>query len=501
MKAYKGLLFLIVFIIANNHKANSQHSFINQYIDIASVGLKAYSCTEGKDSNYLLAAFGYNPANLDSNLLILKLKRNGDTLWTKYYDLSVSLEIPRHIIATDDSGFVVSGDNFIMKADRNGNVDWLKLINGKSVKWIEPIPEGYIFCLTAIQGSIGDNFILKTDPLGNLISFHELTAGLQNWLYRISRLRNGDYAISAAIYSHAFAIAHVLFTDSNLNVKATLSIEGEFVQCIETSDKDLVVAYSSSQGTNVLRMDTTGNIKWIKYLNPYCAPSSIDTLADGGIIICGSDNLYPVPSEFYISKFDSTGNLFQTDIFCCFDELPLVKTTSDGGYITFLNDSVTDGTINFIKDSPVGYSRCLQSDSGSTTASNQMPQYFVFALSWFTVSPLQLVNDTASIYSGCVRSQLCTTTDIQNEWVKSDYFQAVPNPLMNSFSLLFKSVLNESLKVEIYDQVGRIVYEEYHNKFAENFLSLNLSVPSGFYFVNVISGNNFSSKKIVVIRN
>lgn len=493
------LKYLFFFIIVFNTKLHSQNSFINQYTANVN-GLRAYSCTEARDGNYLLAAFGYSTSTLDDNLLVIKLDTNGDTLWTKFYDMSITHEIPRDIMATADSGFVVSGDGFIMKSDIDGNAEWIKLANTYSVKWIESIPEGYAFCISDIQGSPTYNYILKTDFAGNRLSAYIMYGGVYNWLYQMVRLSSGDYAVSVASYSHTEPFAYLLITDSNLNVKSYLYGEGDNMRCIESSDNDLILTYASASSDLVLKMDTMGTIKWIKYFDAGYYPASIDTMADGGVIICGNYYWHGDSASLYISRFDSTGNLVQTDLLCCYADKPLVRSTSDGGYITFMNDSLYQRAIDFVKEGPVGSTGCIQRDTGNSSSALQMPQYFVNSSGWFSPTPLTLFDDLVVVSSGCMANRVCISTAVKNELIRPNHFRVVPNPVNDHFRIVFDADLHESGRVEIYNQMGKLVYDRYHEFSAGIPCSINTSLLSGLYFVNITSNRSHSSERIIVIR-
>jgi hypothetical protein len=490
------LKYILCFIIIFNNELLAQNSFVNQYTANVST-LKGYSCVEAKDGTYLLAAFGFSVSALDDNLLILKMNGTGDTLWTKFYDLSIPEEIPRDIMATADSGFIVSGDGFIMKAGMDGNTEWIKLTNTRSVKWIESIPEGYAFCLSDMQGSPIYNYILKTDFAGNFLSAFNMSGGVQNWLYQIDRLISGDYAVSAALYSHTTPFAYLLLTDSNMNVKSFLYGEGNNMRCMESNDHDLILTYAGDAGDHVLKMDTVGNIKWIKYFDAGYYPASIDTITDGGVVISGNYFWLGDSASLFVSRFDSTGNLVQTDLFCCYDDKALVRSTSDGGYITFLTDSLYQRGIDFVKHGPLGSTSCVQSGAGSSSTALQIPQYFVSSPLWFGSTTLPLLDDTAIVYSGCNLSRLCISTEITHENFRPNQFQVVPNPVSDKFRIVFGDEFLDCRQFTIYDLLGNIIIASALDAKAQQ-IDLS-SIRDGIYFVELLCRDQKITKRIAKI--
>ena len=499
MKSFKILFFILFFV---HLKMNAQYGFINQYSSLSGEAFKAYSCGQSADGNYLIAAYGYNPDALDSTLLILKIDNQGDTLWTRFYNISTAAEIPRHLLITADSGFVVTGDNFIMKADSMGNVEWLKIIYGKTGKWIEKIPEGFIFCLLDISLSSSDSYFLKTDPAGNYISSYKMTNGIHDGLHQITRLVSGDFAISATIYSHTTSRAVLFLADSNLNIKASLDLEGDVMHCIQSIDNDLILTYYNNyslQGTGILKMDTMGNIKWHHALHPAYTPTGIDTLSNGGIIICGYVHYSVSPSNLFISKFDSTGTLFQTDLLCCHEGAPHLRTTSDGGFIAFINDTSAGSSMKVIKEAPPLSSGCFSSDSGFTSAPDQHPFLFVFSSGGINAFPIFLQDDTATVSSGCLEDKLCFTLEISDPAFMENGMLISPNPSTGNFKIHFYPSIKEVGSIIVYNQLGTVVYEQENIVLNDAAFSIDLIELPGIYFLKARTDNNIYSGKLLLV--
>lgn len=67
----------------------------------------------------------------------MKLKPDGDTVWSRIYGYSADHMLPYDIAVTPDSGAIICGDTdfggasgFVMKIDKNGNIEWATTITG-----------------------------------------------------------------------------------------------------------------------------------------------------------------------------------------------------------------------------------------------------------------------------------------------------------------------------------------------------------------------------------
>ena len=495
----KILLFSFIFFIIRSTESIGQNSFVSRFANFSGSGTKAYSCTQSSDDNFLIAAKGYNTSIQDTDLFILKLNALGDTIWTKYYNFLNTPEIPHHILATADSGFIVTGDNFIMKADINGNEQWLKILNGKSGTWIAKTPRGYVMCAKQIPLCTDKcNYILELEDNGSLINSYNFIAGVQNWLYQILRMSNGDYLISTAVYSHAFPHAILQVTDSNFVGKWTLDCEGIDAYCIETSDKNLVMFCNGLSGKGIWKLDTLGNILWGKKFNTSFKPGGIDTLANGGILAIGYLPYSTFPGSIFIIALDSSGTFLYADSICCYKDKPSLKSTMDGGFITIANDSSISGSIKVIKVAPPGTTSCIESYEENVTDFLAEPFYFEWPDHWFPPYQITMTSDTAEVTSGCIVDRICFTVNTP-EIFKSDYsFNIFPNPAHSNFKLVVNDNLNEERLMTIVNQLGAIVYEKQIEGYSGFTIELNL-VNKGIYFVKVAGKKSTSTQKLVLI--
>ncbi len=142
VKLFFSLAFLLITI---NYTSFAQQFFIKGYEDLGtSPSAHPYSFSLAIDGNYYIAATGYDYSSTYEGLFIIKTDPLGDTLWSKLFQLTSNIHVPRTILATPDSGCIVGGDDFIFKMDKDGNSQWVKYNFNKSIISIAKTPAVYL---------------------------------------------------------------------------------------------------------------------------------------------------------------------------------------------------------------------------------------------------------------------------------------------------------------------------------------------------------------------
>ncbi|WP_165836471.1 T9SS type A sorting domain-containing protein [Taibaiella soli] len=185
------------------------------------------------DGGYIAVGFGAPGTAQDYDFWIVKFERNGNMLWEKYYGSSAA-DWASDVVATED-GFMIAGI-----AGHSGNVP----------------DDGDV---TGYKGLGSDGWVIKLDTLGNLL--WEKTYG--------SSMSDGLTSILQT-------------TDSNFVVTGTVS----------AMDSDVVTPLHGGNGAWLVKINPTGQILWSKTYGGSGSQSIYSVLQtpDGGYLLGASTN-------------------------------------------------------------------------------------------------------------------------------------------------------------------------------------------------------------------
>jgi hypothetical protein len=256
-----------------------------------------------REKQYLIYGEWFNYVNMyyvTTTLVLIKTDTLGNKIWTKTYYAATNHErIPTGIDTSKDGGYILcaydydtiqnysklacrGGEIMVMKTDSSGNTQWIKYIanplcdvSGYSIRTLKN--GGYIICgwwgdSLSDHNQIGysDLYIVKVNDTGGIV-----------W--------SKQYGIPVTDEGNA----------SLVNLK-------------ELPDGDLITCGNGDTSVIgcILRTDSNGNQKWLKYYTKF-SPNDVDYLtdiqltSDGGIISSGYT--YASPSYIWVVKTDSLG--------------------------------------------------------------------------------------------------------------------------------------------------------------------------------------------------
>ncbi len=189
----------------------------------------AYSITEARDGNYVIA--GYTMAFGSFDIYVMKIDLNGNVKWSKTIGGS-SGDYARSITSTNDGGFIIAGytfsfgsgssDVYIIKLDSIGNIEWSKVIGGSGSdvgNFVNhTVDSGYAIAgATSSFGSNQDVYVLKLDKNGNL-QWTKVLGGFNNdWGYFITQLVDGSYAVAGTTSSFGSQLFNIYALKISVN--------------------------------------------------------------------------------------------------------------------------------------------------------------------------------------------------------------------------------------------------------------------------------------------
>ena len=223
------------------------------------------------DGNYIFT--GSTLAANKSNELI-KMKADGTVLWSKILSAD---DFYTNATETVDGGYAVTGgrpvpysygNTVIIKTDKDGNQQWVKLLNGEGMTTAKNAiaePDGIVVAgvkrdVTNSCSDCDSVLIAKLDNNGNTVWKNSVFWGLNTsnwWNTTIAKLTNGIYAVSNE-YTQAifFFSPSGDFRDRKLMQNSVTSVTG-------TSDGNLVALQGGVGGSmSVAKITLDGSPLW-----------------------------------------------------------------------------------------------------------------------------------------------------------------------------------------------------------------------------------------------
>lgn len=266
---------------------------------------EAAAAIQTKDGNYLVLGFISNTP-VGTDILLLKLDTNGDTLWTKiisgtgYDDMSDLVELNNGDIIicgyTDSFTIDYHSDLLLMRMDKNGNIKWSKTYGGSLDEKGGTIhlnsDSTLLMCGWTSSFGAGsmDAFLLKTDLSGNTIWSMTYGGPAPELLMSVKDLPSGQLLAIGATYSYGAGDldSYLLKLNSNGDTLWARTYGGKKQEMpfsfFKTSDKGYVIT-----GGTASFKDTVGDIYIIKtdsLGNTSCKQSSCPIVT--GKPICGA---------------------------------------------------------------------------------------------------------------------------------------------------------------------------------------------------------------------
>ncbi|HRW94061.1 MAG TPA: hypothetical protein P5560_13995, partial [Thermotogota bacterium] len=202
----------------------------------------AYSVVETKDKNLVITGYTFSrngdleghDVQGNGDFWILKLSQNADILWSKTYGGS-GWDEPRCIRQTSDQGFILTGvtgspdgdvkqnnggwDIWLVKLDRNGNLQWEKTFGGSSHEKAFSVIENHRreFLLAGYtassDGDVSENhggmdvWVLKVSRLGRLVWEKTFGTKENECAEIIVQMKNYSYTVAAGVFDGTPEIA------------------------------------------------------------------------------------------------------------------------------------------------------------------------------------------------------------------------------------------------------------------------------------------------------
>jgi hypothetical protein len=190
------------------------------------------------NKGYIICGFISN-TNSGYDGYIVRLDKNGDTLWTKNVGTN-AWDFLNKIIVTPDSGFIAVGksygtatfdsDAWMIKLDKNGNTIWSKFYGGfedDELNGIEIINNNFIAAgINRSSGDLnGDAYLIKINANGDSVKTKVIPKFGIDICNAILKVNNNTFhCLGGSIESPRTVMSNAQFgIDSNLNILASYS--------------------------------------------------------------------------------------------------------------------------------------------------------------------------------------------------------------------------------------------------------------------------------------
>ncbi len=335
----------------------------------------------------------------DSDISIVKMNSNGDTVWTNTYGEHGD-DFCKTIQKTSNNEYLIAGltnsmggdgtDILLIKTDSNGVLLWSKVYGGlgnESAMSVEVTADN-CYLIAGYTESFGagleDMFILKVDAAGDFLWNKTFGGANDDFANSIKKTTDGGYIITGA--SNSFStnsdydvyLVKIDYNGNKLWSKVIGDSNDNFGNMgLQAVDGNLMVAGSSSSLSNgsdifIINTDGNGDIVFSKILNSVLneVANSLIQVTDGQFVLVGTietvnhdstildssvskDSLITAPEQtinlgICVIKFDKFGDIAWTKKYGTngdFNGYDVIETCGGGYFITGTVNPI--GTKNF----------------------------------------------------------------------------------------------------------------------------------------------------------
>jgi len=323
------------------------------------------SVEQTADGGYVVGGYTYSYGAGSNDVYLVRTNTAGDTLWTQTiggadHDWSESVQ------QTADGGFVLAGttksfgvgqqDCYLVKVKPNGDTLWTRTLGGMQDDdgyCVQQTADGgYILvgCTFSFGAGESDVYLVKTDAKGDTLWTRAFGGTSYDYGCSVRQTSDGGYVVAGYTYSFGagYTDVYLIKTDANgdtLWTRAyggTLDDYGWSVQ--QTSDGGYVIAgYAYVSGTGycdiyLIKTDATGDTLWTRTFGGRGEDQgySVWQTVDDGFVIAGHTTSFGAGGyDVYLVRTDAGGDTLWTRTFggTTHDHGRSVRQTADGGYV------------------------------------------------------------------------------------------------------------------------------------------------------------------------
>jgi hypothetical protein len=309
-----------------------------KYLDVA------YAAAATNDGGYIITGLTISavPDN-NGDIIVIKIAASGDTMWSFVLG-GPYIEGGNSVIQTADGGYMVGGhtedfgakdcDAFLMKLDKNGTRQWLKVYGGDQDDICEGVLEqadgSFVFAgISASYGNNGDTsgrrhvYFVKTNSTGQTIWEKYYAGGTAEYAYSLAAGHHGGFLATG--WSNSFGNGEMdgwllrLNDDGDTLWTRLYPADGDskLWKIIPTQDNGYMVAgYTTKTRTCkpqglMIKLDADGRELWKKTYGDTTENimfRDVAQLPDGNFMFTGYSHAADTTGNIYILTTDHEGN-------------------------------------------------------------------------------------------------------------------------------------------------------------------------------------------------
>ncbi|MGB4095655.1 MAG: T9SS type A sorting domain-containing protein [Bacteroidales bacterium] len=264
-----------------------------------------YSVQQTNDNGYIIVGETKDNYNYgcESDVYIVKINENGDTLWTRTYggpyEGTLNNDIGQFVLQTNDNGFIIAGGTekwgysgwkniYLIRTDINGDTLWTKtygetceVCENWAFSMTKTNDSGYVICgyIQNYDTYGKDVYIMKIDSIGNQ-QWYKTYGGIYDDVGRsIYKTNDNGYIITG--YTESFGVGncdvYLIKTDINGDIlwaRTYGGAENDVGYSVQqTNDNGYIISGSTrsfgdgSSDVYLIKTDENGNIEFINNFN------------------------------------------------------------------------------------------------------------------------------------------------------------------------------------------------------------------------------------------
>ena len=272
------------------------------------------------DGGYIVAGYTVSFGHGHRDIYLIRVDSLGDSLWAKTYGGESSDEA-FSVQQTIDKGFIIAGrtysfgegmaDIYLIKVNRNGDTVWTRTYGGRSTDWSNSVRQttdgGYIIVGGTYSFGSGftDVYLIKIDGKGKVVWEKTFGGKSSDVGKSIQQTSDGGFIIvgSTWVKDRRNYDLYIIKTDYSGNTEWEKKYGGEHGDIgnhiIEDSDGGYVIVGHTYMDVLILKLDGDGNMLWSETIGEDSKSKNWQDVSDvyydiGYSVLKSSDGAYVI---------------------------------------------------------------------------------------------------------------------------------------------------------------------------------------------------------------